>query len=706
MNLTRLPRALGLVTAAVVAAAIPAEARITRIEFTRVESPGFGGKTFGHVGTFDKLVGTAYGEVDPSHPLNRIIQDIELAPRNARGMVEYSTDLYIIKPTEMRKGNRLLFYNVNNRGNKGGLGSFNIGVVGGNEPTDLGDGFLQRLGYTLIWSGWQADVLPGNARLTMTVPVARNPDGSQIEGVVRSELITATPAPWLNLSSGRFTGLTHDSYPTVSTDNQTPLPDGFLPTLTVREKEFEPRVPIPNSEWAFGTCTADGVITPTDKQICLRGGFQPGKIYELIYRGTDPWVIGLGYAAMRDLAAFFKHEREDDARRANPLWLDGKRPQAVFSGSSQSGRNMRTFIHLGFNEDEEGRIAYEGAFPHIGGGRAAFNIRFGQPGRAWGHYPDRMYPAYEFPFAYQPLYDPVTDQSGGVLSRCLETRTCPRIFHVATALEIWEGRQSLGLTDPLARYDLKDGPLVRNYIMASTQHGSAPTPPPFGECQQQTNPNPQLETMRALWVNFTWWVKYGVPPPRSEVPRLRDRTLVRPEQVRFPSIPANSYGGVSRPAVKWLALANQLDVLDFGPEFDEYDESGIPTEEPPRVVVENAYGVRVPQVDRDGNDLAGIRSTAILAPIGTYTGWNLQAAPRFEDQMCSLQGSFIPFARTRAERLAVGDPRLSLEERYRTHAGYVRAVRRAAHRLVWERFLLPEDAVRLVEQAEASDILR
>jgi hypothetical protein len=681
-----------------------AHARITRIEWHRVESPTFGGASFGDVGQFEKLVGVAYGEVDPTHPLNAIITDVELAPRNARGMVEYETDVYVIKPRDMATGNGILFYNVHNRGNKGGLGTFNIGVVGGNEPVGAGDGFLQAMGYTLVWSGWQPDVLPGNDRMLMRVPVARNPDGSPITGVVRSELLTTAPTPWLNLSSGRFTGLTHDSYPTVSTDNQTPLADGFLPTLTVRDKEFEPRVPVPNSEWAFGVCGADFVVTPTEKQICLQGGFQPGKLYEVIYRAKDPAVLGLGYAAMRDVTAFFKHERADDAGTPNPLYRPGL--QAVFSGSSQSGRNMRTFIHLGFNEDERGRIVYEGAFPHIGGGRAAFNIRFGQPGRAWGHYPDRMYPAYEFPFSYMPARDRVTGQTGGILSRCLASHTCPKIFHVATALEVWEGRDALGRTDPAGRHDVGEPGFVRTYIMASTQHGSAPASAPFGDCQQQTNPNPQRETMRALWVAFTAWIKDGVKPPRSRMALLRDGTLVPPEEVQFPTIPANSYGGISRPAVKWLALANQLDVLDWGPRFDPYDESGIITIEPPAVVAKAAYPIYVPQVDADGNDLAGVRSATLEAPLGTYTGWNLQAAPRFEDQMCSLQGSYIPFARTQAERLAAGDPRLSLEERYGTHAGYVAAVRTATQRLVRERLLLPDDAARLVAEAEASDVLR
>jgi len=705
------------------------EARITRIQITNTESPTFAGASFGSVGQFEKLTGTAYGEVDPHHPLNAIIQDIDLAPRNARGMVEYSTDIYILKPIDMAKGNRMLFYHVVNRGN-GGI-PFNIGVPGGNNPTAAGDGFIQNMGYTLIKSGWQPDVLPGNSRMTMQVPIARNRDGSSITGTVRAEFIVAAATTTLNLSSGTFTGLTHASYPTVSTNNKVALADGFLPTMTVRSHEKDPRVPLSNNAWAFGSCPDGVTLTPSATQICMFGaGFQPGKIYELLYRGKDPIVIGLGYAGMRDLIAFFKHERHDDAGTANPLWVANGRGRksdrdddqdndrhdgrdnhgtlAAFSGASQSGRNMRTFIHLGFNQDERGQIVFDGAFPLIGGGRAAFNIRFGQPGRAWGHVADHVYPAYEFPFTYGELQDPISEQKGGILRRCLKTDTCPKIFHFATSLEIWEGRQSLGLTDPLGVRDVQDPDFVKTYLQTSTQHGPAAFPPGFtaslGPCQQQLNPNSYLETQRALWVALTDWLKRGVEPPPSHAPRLRDGTLVPPTRVNFPHIPANNYGGTSRPAVKFLALANPLSVLNYGPLFNGLDETGLLTVEPPTVGTRQ-YTILVPQVDADGNDIGGIRSTAVLAPTATYTGWNLYSGV-FQDDFCSLSGSYIPFARTFQERTNTGDPRLSLEERYGTHAGYVDAVREATQKLVKQRLLLQVDADRLIGAADASDILK
>jgi hypothetical protein len=686
-----------------------AHARITRIEITRVESPTFGGASFGSVGQFEKLVGKAHGELDPSHPGNAIIQDIELAPRNAAGKLTYWTDIYIIKPIDMTKGNGMLFYNVVNRGNKGGLATFNIGVVGGNEPTDTGDGFLQEMGYTLIWSGWQPDVAAGSNRVTMERKVVTNPDGTPITGLVRQEIVVSAPSFSVGLNTSRFTNpRTHTTYATASADNQTPFPDGFLPTLTLRRFPGDSREVIPTAEWKFGTCSDGVTATPSALDLCLARKFQPGMLYELIYRARDPILMGLGYAGMRDLLAFFKHERHDAGGVANPLWLEGRRPQAVFMGSSQSGRNMRTFIHLGFNQDEAGRIVFEGAFPHIGGGRAQFNSRFSHAGRAWGHVPDADYPAYEFPFTYTTVRDPLTGHTDGILQRCLRTRTCPKIFHVATSLEIWEGRQSLGFTDPLGERDLKDSELVRTYIMGSTQHGSA-TPiigslgGAFGDCHQQGNPNPQREPMRALWKAFTDWVRNGVEPPRSEVPRISNGTLVPASRVKFPAIPANTYEGISRSAVNFLGSANPLPVRSYGAMFVNREESGIITVEPPRAGARQ-YGVLVPQVDRDGNDLAGRLTTTVRAPLGTYTGWNLYREDLWKNHLCSLTGTFVPFARTRAERDASGDPRLSLEERYGTQEGYVQAVERAAKQLVKERYLLQVDADRLIQEAMAINI--
>jgi hypothetical protein len=688
--------------------ALPAQARITRIEITRVE-PAFAGRRFGEVGSYERLVGRAYGEVDAAHPANAIIQDIGLASKNARGRVEYVTDIDVLRPADPAKGNGILFFNVVNRGNKGGVASFNADIPSGlpqnvsdnNALNVAGDGFMMAQGYTIVWFGWQGDVLAGNDRLTFSVPVANNPDGTPITGLVRGELIVRSPTKTLNLSSGWFTLMNHASYPTASLDNRTAFVDGFLPTLTVRSREQDPRVSIPNSEWSFGACAQDGTASAGDRQICFPAGFQPGRIYELIYRAKEPRVLGLGFAAMRDLAAFLKHEEKDDGGIANPVYRRGNK--ALVMGTSQSGRFIRSFLHLGFNADEQGRMAFEAAFPHIGGGLISLNVRFAQPGHAWGDQVNHLYPGYDFPFSYARQADPLSNRTQGVLDRCTASGTCPRIVHVATALEIWEGRQSLGLTDPLGKRDVADPPNVRTFIMAGTQHVPAslplPSQEPFGVCQQQPNPNPQVWTMRALLSALVEWIRDDKEPPASAVPRIAEGTLVAPSEVKFPAIPANAYENVQRPAVRFLAIHNPLHVLDFGAQYVAADTSGIITVEPPRSG-DTPYGVLVHQVNEDGNDLGGVRGVHLQVPIGTYTGWNLGRRERFEDGFCSLTGSFIPFARTKQERLAAGDPRLSLEERYPNKESYLAAVRKASEALLAARLLLPQDAQRLLAEAE------
>jgi hypothetical protein len=691
---------------------VEADARITHIEITKSE-PAFGGRSFGDAGAYEHLTGRVTGELDPADPANSGIQDINLAPRDERGMVEYVTNIELLKPADMAKGNRILFFEVNNRGNKLAPGAFNTGVAGGvaerNALSSAGDGWLMGLGYTMVWFGWEMDVRPGMSRIGMPPIVAHDRDGSAITGTVRSEIITPVPAASMPISLSQqiqnYPVDSYDSSPTASVDNSTPFSDGFLPTLTVRTREQDPREPIPNSAWSFGTCEEDAAATPDDKHLCYRDGFKPGRLYELIYRAKDPTVGGLGFVAARDLGAFLRNSEKDDVGAVNPVY----RPDnlAIIEGSSQSGRMVRSLLALGFNRDEAGRRVFDGAFPHIGGGLMPLNVRFGQPVRAWGEQTDHLYPAYDFPFTYARQTDPLTQRTGGLFDRCIATDTCPKLFHVATALEMWEGRQSLGLTDPLGRTDVDDPPNVRTYIMASTQHGPAPLPlasrPPFGNCQQQPNPNPQIWTMRALLTAFTAWVRDGVEPPPSAKPSIADGTLVAADRVRFPEIPANFYGEVDRPAVSPLRIYDTLHVLDFGPLYRAEDSSGVIAREPPKVG-SGSYGILEMQVDADGNDLAGIRSVFLQTPIGTYTGWNLGRKDRFENGMCNLQGSFIPFAATKAERIAAGDPRLSIEERYPTKETYLSAFKKAATDLVAKRFLLPDDADPLVKSAETEGV--
>jgi hypothetical protein len=664
-----------------------AEARITRIEITRVESPTFGGASFGTVGPYDKLVGRAFGEVDPRDAQNAVIQDLDLAPRNAHGMVEYSMDIYILTPHDPARGNGTIFYDAVNRGNKVVLGLFNSGAMGGNEPTGAGDGFLQNQGFTIVWSGWQPDVAPGGGRLTMTVPIAHLHTGEEITGRVRGEYIVTAPASTQNLSSGSFTGLTHTSFPAVSLDNR----DGVL---TRRVKEADPRVTIPPTDWAFADCTTTPFPgTPSATQLCLKDGFSPNNIYELLYTAKNPTVSGLGFAATRDLIAFLHHAQKDDAGTANPL--AGAIRNTLAHGTSQAGRYLRTFLLLGFNRDEHGRTVFDGMNPHLASMLLPLNVRFGQPGRAYGQHEDHLYPTAQPPFSYGVSLDGIARDVGGILDDCHRTRTCPRIVHTVSSTEYWQGRMSLDTTDVHGRFDLPQPHDVRLFHFAGTQHVPAATPA-AGICQQLSNPNPYQQGLRALLIALRTWVVSGTAPPASRIPTLREGTLVDSAQrtIGWPNIPGVRYSGI----------LNQLRLLDYGRRFDIDRESGI-LDEPPRAG-RGDYAVLVPRVDADGNEVAGLRSAGLEAPLGTHTGWNLRRAGFAEDEECGLTGSFIPFAATRAGREATGDPRPSLEERYGDHAGYVAAVRAAADRLVAARLLLQADADLLVAQADASSVLR
>ena len=559
-----------------------------------------------------------------------------------------------------------------------------------------------RQGTTVVWWGWEMDGTPGLGRVLMPPVVAHHADGSPVTGVVRAELLTPNPVTTIGLAqSSQVQAYQPDSYvgyPAASLDNKGA-------TLTVRLHEQDRREPIPNDRWSFGICNNDGPAKPDPMHLCMESGFKPGHLYELIYTARDPAVLGLGFAATRDLGTFLGHARNDSAGAANPAF----RPDTkmILEGTSQSGRMARTFLLLGFNRGEDGRAVFDAAYPHIGGSLIALNIRFGQPVRAWGEQTDHLYPACDFPFTYARQMDPLTGRTQGIIDRCTETSTCPKIFHFATALEMWEGRQSLGLTDPLGLRDVADADNVRTFIMVSTQHGAASLPlankPPFGLCQQQPNPNPQVWTMRALLTALVAWVKDGTAPPPGAAPTIAGGSLVAPDRVALPAIPANTYGGTPRPAVSDRRVYNTLHVLDFGPGYRPGESSGVISVEPPGVGTA-AYGLLVGQVDADGNEVAGVRSVFEQVPIGTYLGWNLFRAGRLEGGMCNLQGSFIPFATTKAERELIGDSRLSLEERYPTKDVYVAAMRRATERLVQQRLLLPEDATTIIDAAERDGI--
>ncbi len=642
-----------------------AEAGITRFEITHIESPTFEGTSFGTVGQYERLRGRAFGEVDPNDPRNTVITDIQMAPRNARGMVEYNADVFILKPINLANGNHRVFYHMNNRGNIGVLAAFNDGG-GGNDPTtaaDAGNGFLMRQGYTIVSNGWDAGVAPGGNRLTITVPTAMNPDGSPIVGPSLEEFVVDNGTTM----TGTLT------YPAATLDKS-------QASLTARALYTDPPVPIPATDWEY-------VGEHTIRLLPVGTPFTQGRLYELTYPAQDPIVAGLGFAATRDLAAFIRHASADGEGNPNPL---AGSVQAIYTfGISQPTRFMRDFIYLGFNEDEQGRPVFDGILNWIGGGSGIFvNHRFAQPGRTHRQHIGRWYPEREFPFANQVLSDPVTGKTDGRLLRCLASDTCPKIFEVNSANEYWVKGGSLLHTDALGN-DLADPPNVRSYLVSSLPHGAASG---LGNCAQPRNPLNARPVLRALLMALDEWVTSGREPPASRVPRRADGTLV-------PSLPQSAVGFPDIPGVTYNGLMTTGDLFDYGPFFDR----GILTVLPPRLLG-SPYPVNVPKTDADGNDIAGIRLPEIAAPLATYTGWAVRATVFAGDDLCDAAGQKIDFPQTTAERLAVGDPRLSIEERYSNQAEYVSAVAQAAHSLSEQRLLLSEDVERYIQRAAESEI--
>ena len=650
-----------------------ANADITRIVTTSIESPTFEGVSFGEVGQYEKVRMRAFGEVDPNDPRNAGIADIQLAPRDARGMVEYSMDVFVLKPVVLANGNHRLLYYMNNRGNLdsalfpsiGVLSVFNDGS-GGNDPTTAshaGNGFLMRRGYTIVSSGWDAGVAPGGNRLTISVPVAKNPDGSPIVGPSLEEFV-------IDNATTVAAGLT---YPAATLDKS-------QASLTVRVHYDDPPVTIPATGWEY-------VNNRTIRLLPAGTTFTPGRLYEFTYPARDPIVAGLGFAATRDLAAFLRHADEDNFSQPNLLAGDVR---AIYAfGVSQPARYMRDFVHLGFNEDEAGRRVFEGSLNWEGGASGIFlNYRFAQAARTHRQHVGRWYPEREFPFANQVLFDPVTGKTDGRLRRCQASNSCPRIFEVNSSNEYWVKASSLLHTDPLGN-DLPDPPNVRFYLLSSLAHVASTGP---GICQQPGNPIVPNAALRALLVALNEWISEDKTPPASRVPRRAEGTLVSSlprETMGFPSIPGVTYNG----------LMTTGDLFDFGP----FSNDGILTTLPP-LFIGSPYPAFVPRTDTDGNDVAGVRLPQIAVPLATYTGWSLRAAAFAGDDLCDASGQKLAFYQTQAERLAIGDTRLSVQERYPNHGAYVSAVALAANNLHQQRLLLGEDVERIVEAAGESAV--
>jgi hypothetical protein len=668
-------RSIAFGVLALCAVPLPSHARITKVVVEDTKSPAFDGKSFGAAGHYELLSGHVFGELDPDDPLNAVITDIALAPRNAHGKVEYSAAFMLAKPIDMAKASGVMLYQVPNRG-----------LVLFGTPDDTG--------HVVLTSGWQGDIAPRAGMQTIAVPIAHNPGGSSVTGIALASLVNMQPGQHsLPLTGG--VGL-----PTIRPEPASL--DTVQAHLTKRAQDGK-AAEITASDWAFGDCSTEPFPgKPDPHRLCLKDGFDPAYLYELSYLAKDPPVLGIDFAATRDINAFFKYGSQDDAGFANPV--AGKIKAALGIGFSQSGNFLRTFTHLGFNQDESRRIVWDGIEANIAGRQLAMNIRFAAPGGAAG----ATEPGSEA-VLWWGSYDDKTRGlgKGSLLDRCHATHTCPKVFDLFGATEFWGLRMSPDLVGTDAKADIPLPDTVRRYYFPGVNHGGGKggfalegEQPPVsvaGRCQLPGNPNPTGDTTRALTAALIDWVTKGTEPPPSRYPTLANGELVQPTAAAmgFPKIPN---------APQPDGMINTFLDLDFGPGFNYRDLSGVITVEPPRL--KRVLPSLVPKVDTDGNEQAGVPSALHEAPLGTYTGWNVAAAGFYKGQGCGFAGGYIPFARTKAERTASGDPRLSLEERYGSHDAYVAKVRDAARKLVAERFLLPDDADRIVRQAQDSSVLK
>jgi hypothetical protein len=615
------------------------------------------GASFGATGPYERVRATVNFAVDPKNPANRIITDINLAPRNQEGLVEFSADLVVYKPRDPKLGNGTALVEIVNRGRGGAFSMFNRASAGAGE---FGDHFLLDHGYTVVWLGWQFDVPTNPNLLRLHTAIAH--DGSKsITGLVRAEF-----APLERTTNMPLADRNHQPYAPADLNDAAAV-------MTVREKQDGPARQIPRSEWRFAD---DGHAT-------MAKGFEPGKMYDIVYGVKDPPLVGLGPAAIRDFVSFLKYGGPETLLGDQRRYIK----RAVGFGTSQSGRFLRTFVYYGFNADEKNRMVFDGVWSHVAGtGRGSFNYRFAQPSRDGHPFMNWFYPNDIFPFTDLPETDTETGATAGLLDRAQATHVVPKIFYTNGSYEYWGRAASLIHTSPDGRQDTGPGPDTRIYFLAGTQHGAGATPS-RKYTQNLTNPADYRWTMRALLVAMQAWLTDGAAPPESRYPRVDRDQLVATSTVQFPKI-----AGVSFPATNYHTYR-----LDFGPKFSS---AGIVTLEPPKIG--RAFPTLVPQVDRDGNETAGVRAAELAVPLATYTGWNLRA-PEIgaSDVIYDMAGSFIPFARTKAEREKSGDPRLSIEERYGTRSEYLSKLGAAAADLVRQHYLLETDIPNVKDAAGA-----
>jgi alpha/beta hydrolase family protein len=646
-----------------------AQARVVRVEvLSRIpiapNAPG--------MPAYEKITARVHFAVSPANAHNRPIVDLEKAAQNSQGEVEFSSDLFLLRPIE--QGNGAMLLEIPNRGGKGILSLVDGGKADPESAADLGDAWLLRHGFTIASLGWQWDVIASPGNLRLYAPIAHDSGGKHITGLLRDDFApseSAVDVPLGHIMGNRLGGT---EYPAAA-------PDDARNTLTVRESPHGPRTVIPRSQWVFAH-TVDGKATPSDRFLHLNSGFAPGKIYELVYVVQDPVVAGLGFAAVRDFAAWMKHSPEAIA----PVKV------AYAAGISQCGRFLRDFLYQGFNADESGEMALDGVLAHVGGaGRGSFNDRFAQPSRDGQPMSSIDWPTDIFPFTDTPERDPAnpSGKAVGLLDAAAKEHVVPKIFFSHTSYEYWGRAASLIHTTADGKADAPIGSNVRIYYYSGLQHFSVSFPPQMStgdrSGQQLPSPLPIRWFWRAMIANMDAWVRTGTAPPDSRYPKIADGTLVPLDKLAFPAIP-----GLKPPTNSAQGWA-----LDFGPDW----RNGILSLQPP--IVGFNYPTLVPQVDADGNDLGGIRLPEITVPLATYTGWNLRTpAIGAPDERTAFLGSFVPMRRTTVDAAAAHDPRVAIEDRYKSYADYRMRFQQALDELIRQRYILPEDSAQLTRQTQ------
>ncbi|MBI4220223.1 MAG: hypothetical protein HY682_08790 [Chloroflexi bacterium] len=638
------------------------------------------GRSWGDVGPYEELRGELRFAIDPGHSANEGITDIRLAPRDRAGRVEFSADVSVLLPVDRKRGNGRMVLDVVNRGNRVALPNFNRAtrpVIDAETPVDVlvdaGDGFLMRLGYVVVACGWQKDAPSFPALITLHGPDAVNADGSPIRGRVYSQLQSPVDTHNFLLSDKG-----HMAYPAVDVDER----EAFM---EVRDEPDGGAEPVPRAFWRFGRIDEGGSFVRDSNYVCSKEKFKKGRLYQIVYTTAGARILGLSFAALRDVTSWVKHGAPG---------VESPAPATRYAyayGRSQTGRFLRTYIHNDFNLDEEDREALDGVIANVAGGmRGEFNQRFGQNSKDRNNMLVQL-----FPFSSTPTTDPETEETGSLHSRLDARGSELKVFYTNTSAEYHRGDASLSHTDPAGTRDVDPGPNTRVYHFAGTEHGLGMWPPTdtsaAGELgadrsQNLRNVIDYNPLLRACLVNLDRWVSEGIEPPPSRHPRIDDGTAVPVERLQevFDRIPGAVYP-------RHHAHPRRR---DFGVLESREQVSTLPPK------AGSAYGSLVSSVDPDGNEVSGIRLPEVSVPLATTTGWTLRHSDvGGETQLLMFAGATLPFAPTRSARLKNGDPRPSIQERYPTRESYLNLVREAGRKLVAERYLLEEDIEACVQRA-------